>query len=171
LGAANAKWRTEDALPGKGRILAAGASFDGKFWIAGGAELVPGKGGKVERRYLADAHFHQPTKGWGRAPALPAPAVGAPSPAPADATGFYVLGGDDGSQLTAPPARHPGFSNKALRFDAKKGEWVGAGELAAPRVTVPVVEWDGAWVVPSGEARPGVRSPEVWRRRAAQNEK
>jgi hypothetical protein len=27
---------------------------------------------------------------------------------------------------------------------------------------VPLVRWRGAWVIPGGEMRPGVRSPEVW---------
>ncbi len=164
LSATEPKWREEEAIPGAGRILAVAASFEGKFWIAGGAELVANKDGKVERRYLKDAYFHEPTKGWGRCLPLPHAVVGAPSPAPSDDRGFYVLGGDDGSQLAAAPDRHRGFGKTVLRFDRKTRDWVEAGELAAPRVTVPVVVWGGAWVVPSGEVRPGVRSPEVWRK-------
>ena len=38
-----------------------------------------------------------------------------------------------------------------------------AAPTPAPRVTVPTVQWNGAWFVISGEQRPGVRSPEVWR--------
>ena len=30
------------------------------------------------------------------------------------------------------------------------------------RATAPVVEWQGRAVIPNGETRPGVRSPEVW---------
>ena len=163
LGDAKAKWREEEKMPGAGRILAVGASFEGKFWIAGGAELVADKDGNVTRRYLKDAAFHEPTKGWGRCLPLPHAVVGAPSPAPSDKTGFYILGGDDGSQLIVPFNRHKGFSKKVLRFDVKTRDWVEAGELSAPRVTVTLVVWDGAWVIPSGEMRPGVRSPEVWR--------
>ncbi len=162
LSNAQAKW-LEEKLPERGRILAVAASFEGKFWIAGGAELVANKDDKVERRYLKDAYFHEPTKGWGRCLSLPHAVVGAPSPAPVDKTGFYILGGDDGSQLTATPERHTGFNKKVLRFDSKKRDWVETGELTAPRVTVPLVAWNRVWVIPSGEVRPGVRSPEVWR--------
>ena len=162
LSDSNAKWRDEKPLPSGGRILAVAASFGGKFWIAGGAELVADKDGKAVRRYLTDAACYDPAKGWARVAALPHAVVAAPSPAPSDATGFYVLGGDNGSQLAAAPERHTGFSKKVLRFDAKKNDWVAAGELPAPRVTVPLVVWGGAWVIPGGEARPGVRSPDVW---------
>ena len=36
------------------------------------------------------------------------------------------------------------------------------GALPAARVTTPCVYWAGSWVIPSGEVRPGVCSPEVW---------
>lgn len=162
LGGAKAEWREEKPLPGSGRVLAVAASFGGKFWIAGGAELVAGEDGAVARRYLKDVACYEPAKGWTRCAPLPRAAAGAPSPAPSDERGFYVLGGDDGSQLDTAPARHRGFSKQVLRFDGKKNEWAEAGELAAPRVTVPLVAWNGAWVVPCGEVRPGVRSPQVW---------
>ena len=32
-----------------------------------------------------------------------------------------------------------------------------------PGQTVPTAQWNGVWLVVSGEQRPGVRSPEVWR--------
>lgn len=157
------KWRAAPPIPDAGRILAVAAAFDGKLWVAGGAELVTGKDGKTVRRYLKDVAFYEPTKGWKRAPALPHPAVGAPSPAPSDERGFYVLGGDDGSQLAAAPDAHKGFSKQVLRYDAPSGKWLAAGELTDPRVTAPCVRWNGAWVIPSGEVRPGGRSPEVRR--------
>ncbi|HEY1187049.1 MAG TPA: hypothetical protein VGE74_05295 [Gemmata sp.] len=163
LSAAKSEWHEEKPTPAPGRVLAVGAAFGGKFWLVGGAELLPDKDGKPIRRYLKGATFHDPTKGWGRGPELPRAVVAAPSPAPADAAGFYLLGGDDGSQLAAAPTRHTGFSKKVLRFDGKTGAWVEVGELTAPRVTAPCVRWRDAWVVSSGEVRPGVRSPEVWR--------
>ena len=164
LSAREPKWREEPPLPGAGRLLAVAAAFDGKFWVAGGAELVTGKDGKPARRYLKEVAYYEPTKGWGRSRALPRAVVGAPSPAPSDDMGFYVLGGDDGSQLTAAPDRHTGFSKKVLRYSGASGAWADTGEeLAAPRVTAPCVKWGAAWVVASGEVRPGVRSPAVWR--------
>jgi N-acetylneuraminic acid mutarotase len=156
------KWEGIDDCPGGGRMLAVAAGFDGSFWLVGGVDLVAGKDEKVERRYLNDAYRYTPGKGWERAADLPRPVAAAPSPTPSDAAGFSVLGGDDGSQVGVCPDRHRGFSKTVLRYDRKAAKWAEAGELPAPRVTVPVVRWDRAWVVPGGEVRPGVRSPEVW---------
>ncbi|HEV7281239.1 MAG TPA: hypothetical protein VGN57_13630 [Pirellulaceae bacterium] len=155
-------WKRREDLPGDGRILALAATCDGAFWIAGGAALVEGKGGSVARRYLTDAYRYDSGTGWKRIADLHFPSVAAPSPAPADARGFYVLGGDDGSRLGVAPEAHPGFSRQLLRYDVKGDRWNVAGRIPAPRVTAPCVPGFGGWIVPSGEMRPGVRSPEVW---------
>lgn len=161
LAATEPRWREIEACPGDGRMLSVAAVHEGAFWLVGGADLVV-KGEKIERRYLKDAYRYDSEKGWKRIADLPRPVVAAPSPAPTDATGFYVLGGDDGSQVEVGPDKHQGFSKKVLRYDSKTQKWAEAGELSAPRVTVPFVLWNASWVVPSGEVRPGVRSPEVW---------
>jgi N-acetylneuraminate epimerase len=149
--------------PGGGRMLAVAASMDGKFWLAGGADLVVGEGGKVQRRYLKDAYRYDPGRGWKRLGDLPHPVVAAPSPAPVDGSGFFLLGGDDGSKVGfSPPERHPGFAREILRLDRKTETWAEDGALTCPRATAPLVRWNDAWVMPSGEVRPGVRSPEVW---------
>jgi N-acetylneuraminate epimerase len=162
LSSKDPKWTELDIWPGGGRMLSVAAGFDGAFWMIGGVDLVVGQDEKIERRYLKDAYRFDPDKGWKRIADLPYPIVAAPSPAPADADGFAILGGDDGSQIGVGPEKHRGFSKTILRFDRTKEKWVEAGELSAPRVTVPCVVWNKAWVVPSGEMRPGVRSPEVW---------
>lgn len=162
LSMATPKWKIIDACPGDGRILAIAAGFNDAFWVAGGTNLVAGNSGTVERRYLKDAYRYDPGKGWKRIADLPHPVVAAPSPAPTDATGFYLLGGDDGSQVGTVPSEHRGFTKQVVRYDLKAEKWVHSGEIPAPRVTVPCVPWNDAWVVPSGETRPGIRSPEVW---------
>jgi N-acetylneuraminate epimerase len=162
LSAQAPKWERIDDCPGDGRILAVAAGFDDSFWLMGGAELVMGKGSKVERRYLTDAYRYNPGHGWKRIADLPHSVVAAPTPAPADASGFYLLGGDDGSQAGVSSDKHRGFSNTILRYNSKTTQWIEVGSMPAPRVTTPCVPWHGSWVVPSGEIRPGVRSPEVW---------
>lgn len=162
LSAKDAAWRDVGPYPGGGRILSVAAGGGGKLWVVGGAELVAGDDKKARRRYHRDGYSYEPAQGWKRIADLPTPTVAAPSPAPSDAAGFYVLGGDDGSQLDAPPERHRGFSNKIWRYSTADDRWREAGKLAAPRVTAPCVRWNKAWIVPSGERRPGIRSPEVW---------
>lgn len=162
LSAKEPRWSEVAAFPGSGRMLAVAAGFDGAFWLIGGVDLVTGHEGRVERSYLKDAYRFRQDTGWTRVADLPRPVVAAPSPAPSDALGFYVLGGDDGSQVGTAPEIHRGFSNKILRHDSKTATWVDAGVLPAPRVTTPCAVWHKRWVIPSGEMRPGVRSPEVW---------
>jgi N-acetylneuraminic acid mutarotase len=163
LAAAAPQWVEVEACPGGGRMLAVAASFDGAFWLVGGVDLVPGYGAAVERRYRKDAYRYDPEKGWKRVADLPHAAAAAPSPAPTEATGFSILSGDDGSKVGfTPPDRHPGFNRAILRYDGPAAKWVAAGELPFARVTVPFVQWNGRWVIPGGEVRPGVRSPDVW---------
>jgi len=117
---------------------------------------------KVERRYLRDAYRYHPGQGWKQLSDLPHPVTAAPSPAPTDASGIYILGGDDGLQIGGDLQRHRGFSKRVIRFDKQLAIWIEDGDLPASRVTVPCVTWRNAWVIPSGEMHPGVRSPEVW---------
>jgi N-acetylneuraminic acid mutarotase len=157
-------WQALEPMPGGGRMLATAAAVDGALFVAGGVDLFPGPDGKPLRRYLRHVLRFDPRGGWRHVADLPYPLAAAPSPAPSDGSGFYVLGGDDGTQLTTPPNEHRGFRRDIVRYDARNDRWARAGELPAARVTTPCVNWNGAWVVPGGEDRPGVRSPEVWSR-------
>jgi hypothetical protein len=93
---------------------------------------------------------------------LPYSVVAAPSPAPVDQNGIYLLGGDDGVQAATPPEKHRGFGSSALLYNQKLKQWALAGTIAAPRAALPCVFWTNGWVLPGGEERPGIRSPEVW---------
>jgi N-acetylneuraminate epimerase len=157
LSIAEIKWKECAPLPGGGRILPVAAACDGAFWVVGGAEIVDGK-----RSYLKDAYRFTPAAGWQRVADLPRPIVAAPSPAPSDSSGFFILGGDDGSQVNTPPQTHRGFSTDVFYYDVKSNYWTKARCLESPRVTTPCVRWNDSWVIPSGEIRPGIRSPEVW---------
>ena len=78
-------------------------------------------------------------------------------------SGFLlVIGGDDGAQVNTPPTAHRGFPRDVLAYDPKADVWRVAGEAPFSLVTTTAVEWNGRIVIPGGEARPGVRSPEVW---------
>lgn len=163
LVATKPQWRATDTWPGRGRMLAVAASFDDAFWLIGGCDLEVDPAGKLTRRYLQDAYRYDSKAGWKRVADLSRAVVAAPSPAPHDATGFYVLGGDDGAQLTAHPTKHRGFPKTILRYDPRDDEWRDGGVLPTSVVTVPCVAWRDAWVLTSGEVRPGVRTPQVWR--------
>jgi N-acetylneuraminate epimerase len=156
------RWRELEPCPGKPRILAVAAAVDGAFYMAGGAALEPANG-HIARVCLRDTWCYRPGAGWSRLADLPKPSVAAPSPAPGAGSEFFVVGGDDGSLAGFQPVeKHPGFPNMILAYDAARNLWRTNGETPAPRATVPVVRWQNRFVIPSGEMRPGVRSPEVW---------
>ncbi|MCX6878023.1 MAG: galactose oxidase [Verrucomicrobia bacterium] len=162
LAQAAPQWREWPPCPGKPRILAVAAAVDGAFYLAGGAALEP-TNGKVARVYLRDAWRYRPNHGWSRLADLPEPCVAAASPAPVADSAFFLIGGDDGSRVGFQPiGKHPGFAKSIFAYDTKTDSWRNAGENPAPRATLPTVWWRGGCVLPSGEIRPGVRSPEVW---------
>jgi N-acetylneuraminate epimerase len=162
LAAPQRQWKELEMCPGKPRILPVAAVANGAFHIAGGAGLEQ-TNGKVARVYLRDAWSYQPGSGWKRLADLPKPSVAAPSPAPVVGSEFFIVGGDDGSLAGFTPIeKHPGFPRTIVTYDARTSSWSTGGEIPASRATLPAVFWQGRWVLPSGEARPGVRSPEVW---------
>jgi SSS family transporter len=163
LNSRDAGWRELEPWPGPGRILATAGVQGRSFYLFGGASLKAGADGKPERVWLRDAYCYTPGRTWKRISGLPRPVVAAPSPAPVLGQSHLVLlGGDDGSQVTAPPDEHRGFSRDALAYHTITDTWRSLGELPFGLVTTPTVEWNGSMVVPGGEARPGIRSNEVW---------
>lgn len=156
-------WRELPPLPGRARLLAAGAAYEGGFYVMGGVALEPNGEGKIARVYLRDAWSYREGRGWEALPDLPKPSVAAPTPAPVVDGRILLLGGDDGSRVGFQPIeKHPGFPATTLAYDVAGRRWSEAGATPAPRATLPCVEWNSAWIFPSGEVRPGVRSPEVW---------
>ena len=145
-------------------MLAVAAVQDKSFFIVGGADLASDASGKPVRRYLMDAYRTKPGQGWTRIANLPRPSVAAPSPAPAiGQSNFLILGGDDGSLVDfKPPELHPGFPKSILAYDTITGTWKSDGEMPAAHVTTTMTLWNHRFVMPTGEVRPGVRSPVVW---------
>ena len=164
LSEAQPRWRELEPWPGPARMLAVAAVQDQSFFLASGAGLSGDAQGKPVRKYLSDAYRYQPRQGWKRVADLPRPAVAAATPAPViGQSSILIIGGDDGSLVTfQPPEKHPGFSKSILVYDTTIDSWRTNGEVPAPRAVLPTTFWQGCWVFPNGEARPGVRSPEVW---------
>ena len=116
------------------------------------------------RRYLTDAYSYRPATGWKQLADIPRPAVAAPSPAPVlGSSQILVLSGDDGTKLGFQPLdQHPGFAKDILAYHTVSNTWSKVGEVPCTQVTVPAVAWQGRHVIPNGEIRPGVRTPDVW---------
>ncbi len=157
-----AGWQTLAPLPAAPRFLAVAAADGGDFFLFGGVALVQ-RDGKTVRDYLHDAWCYRTGSGWERLPNLPRPLAAAASPAPTMGDEFLLLPGDDGSLAGfQPPARHPGFHRRMLAYNRRTQTWRDAGKAPFAHVTTPCVPWRGRHIIPSGEVRPGVRSPAVW---------
>jgi N-acetylneuraminate epimerase len=157
-------WQVLPPCPGPARILATMGVLDDVVFVFSGAALKPGPDGKAAREWLKDAWKYKAEVGWQRLADLPRAAVAAPSPAPMRDGRLLVLGGDDGALIHfEPKEKHPGFPRDVLAYDWAKDHWSEQGELPFSLVTTPCVLWHGKIVIPGGEARPGKRSPQVWR--------
>jgi N-acetylneuraminate epimerase len=156
-------WREIKPVPGKPRILPVAAAHGDAFFLFGGVALEPDATGRVQRVYLRDAWRYRDREGWKRLSDLPKTLAAAPSPAPVVNGRALLLAGDDGSKFGFQPVeKHPGWPRTILTYDFARDRWSDSGEVPAPRATVPCIAWRGLFVVPNGEVRPGVRSPEVW---------
>jgi SSS family transporter len=159
------QWRELPPWPGPERMLSTAAVQDGAFYLSSGASLASSTDGKPVRSYLTDAYRYRPKDGWTRIADLPRAAVAAASPAPAlGQSSFLVLGGDDGTLVDFHPLdQHPGFPKTMMAYHTITDTWKTlSNELPASHVTTSSIWWQGQHVIPSGEIRPGVRSPEVW---------
>ncbi len=155
-------WRELPAWPGPERMLATAGAGGGAFFLFSGARLLVGADGKTAREWLRDAYRYTPGAGWRRIADLPRVAVAAPSPAAEAGGKLLVFGGDDGAQVSVAPTAHRGFPRDTLAYDPAADAWTRAGDVPFSLVTTTLAVWHGAIVVPGGEARPGVRSTEVW---------
>lgn len=163
LDAPNARWQELEPWPGPGRMLSVAGVMDGDFYLLSGASLAVGPSGKPVRTYLRDAYRYRPGKGWSRIADLPRAAVAAPSPATAIDGHLVFFSGDDGAHVNfAPVSKHPGFPRTALSYDAAKNLWTESEGIPFSRVTAPMIPWRDHLVIPNGETRVRVRTPEVW---------
>ena len=61
-------------------------------------------------------------------------------------------------------AAHSGFGREVFAYDTRRDTWrVAAQATLPPQVTTVAVRWGDAIVIPSGEVRPGVRTPSIVR--------
>lgn len=179
------KWIEWEALGwpegARGRMHAVAGVREGRFYLFGGRDKAAGDEEADERIFALDWlrdcwELEVATGKWRRLADLPEGRSAAPVKAmPVGGDSFLVLGG-----VTVPLLReevrkrpeingqgmaHSGFSREILCYHRVVDRWVVVGEFALeglfPPVTAPVVFHDGRVIVPSGEIKPGVRSPQV----------
>jgi SSS family transporter len=180
LGNPAAGWREREPLPGRGRMLAVAGVLDGALHVFGGVDLEAGADDMLQRVYLRDAWSYRPGEGWRRLADMPTALAGGPTPAIAAGSAHLLVPGGDAGTHTTLVARlrdaHPGFTRDIWAYHSITDTWTLAGHMPHapgpdpatdpnaglwPPVTVPVVAWQGHWVIANGEVRPGVRTPRV----------
>lgn len=171
----SAEWRTLPTWPGDPRTVAVAASDGRRFYLMSGrAQHDDGSW-----TLYTDAYAYDPARArWQRIADLPwcimaGVAVG-------DRNGVTAYAGDgdverwdliqkytaDGRNdlVTWLQDHHSGFNSDVLGYDPRRDSWAVVDSFpGASQVTTPAVEWDGDLVIASGEIRPGVRTPAVWR--------
>ena len=168
----------EDA---RGRMYPVAGVKGGKLYLFGGRDFAESEEKDINRifglDFLKDCWELNLSLGtWRRLADLPEAKSAAPSMAvPLGASSLLMLGGVPvdfwRAQVAARPEingqgmEHPGFPASILSYNTVADQWTEAGSLPlkgtfAP-VTTPVVFWDGKVIIPTGEIKPGVRSPQV----------
>jgi len=174
-------WKELPVWQGPARMLSVAAGVEGRFYLFSGTSLTENKADKsVNRTYLKDAHCYAPkTNQWTQLTDLPHATVAAPTPAFMADNQLVILGGDTGENANNNlilKDKHPGFSTDILGFDRINNQWKSLQSFPAKiksdaetnpnkstylPVTTPLVSWQGGYVIPGGEARPGTRTPRV----------
>lgn len=167
LSADAAQWDVLEPWPGPARADPVAGALDGAFYLFSGVESSPDGSGGVSLRFLRDAYRFVPGSGWEQLADLPHAVAAAPSPAAAlGPSHLAVFGGNDGSDVSRVQElrdRHPGFRRDVLAYHTITDTWASLDSLPAAHVTTTLVRWGDDLIVPSGEIRPGTRSPEVYR--------
>lgn len=170
-------WQIAPSWPGPERTQPVAAAHKGQFYLFSGNQLQSETADDGTERavrvlpFLRDAYRFTPSADivggeWQRLADLPRAAVAAASPAPAVGLAHLLLMGgvDTETARHTDMATYPAFRHDLLAYHIDSDQWVTLGKLpdGASRVTVPTTFWRGQWVIPSGEKKPGIRSPKVY---------
>jgi SSS family transporter len=168
-------WKVLAPWPGPSRMLSVAGTLNGAFYLFSGVHTEG-----TQRQYLQDAYRYTPGVGWTRLADLPHAIAAAPSPAfTAGQSHLLVFGGDDGRYFARNMElqhKHPGFTGSIMGYNVITDSWASFGNLPVKKkenaaddpnastwapVTTPAVFWQGKLILPTGEARPAVRTPRV----------
>lgn len=184
---AQAEWEQLPPCPGPARhqpvaAVQALGSGEEQFFLFSGIHLRWLDDGSVDNatsEYLADGFRFDPAENrWTRIHDLPPPAdvasenlpdailktgqpVAAATAVPSGQSHILVFSGSHGRESGTPLAeRHP-FPRDVLAYHTITDTWTHIGKMPIGVVTTTAVTWNDSVVIPSGEIRPGVRTPAV----------
>ncbi|MEQ4204319.1 galactose oxidase [Actinopolymorpha sp. B17G11] len=180
-------WTEHEPWPGDPRTVAVAASDGRRFYLLSGRALRA----DGSWQFYTDAYAYDPgRRHWTRIADLPWCITA--GLATGDTSGLVAYTGDRdfdrwtriqevGAWRDEAPAgsqewarrndvlswiqdHHTGFNTDVLGYDPRRDRWSVVGSFPGPpQVTTPAVTWGGDTVIVSGEIRPGVRTPTIWR--------
>ena len=163
-------WKELPAWPGPSRgfnILAAqNNGREDQVFLFSGRRV----GENDELEFLKDAYAYSPSNSsWKRLEDSPA-CMMAGEAIPAGENHILIVGGADGSLFHAADDlkdEHPGFPKQVWAYNALTDSWRKSGEVPQNHVTTQVAKWGEDYIIASGEVRPRVRTPVIWKVTAA----
>ncbi len=158
------KWEILPGCPGPPRAFNITVSLNNSespsVFVMGGRYEVSGG-----TKFLEDCwEFKPQTQRWIARASLPR-AICAGTAIGMSDTEIIVLSGDDGSLYTRTDElkdAHPGFPLITYVFNTQENVWREAAASPANQVTTLATVFAGQVIIPSGEIRPRVRTPNVW---------
>ena len=168
--AAQRKWTSVEPWPGTPRnkawIVAQKQGGKEYLYLFGGEYSTSDSHGQINRTYLRDVYRFDPTAkrgaAWKRMNDLPKPLAASQGVAVGDST-ILLISGSSGLHVYKPVDIRPLFSTDVMAYDTNEDKFSYAGEIPLGIVTTAATIFDGSVVVPSGEIRPGIRTPLVQR--------
>lgn len=165
----DANWQTLEAWPGPERFYAVVAASRDSIYIMSGMQRTTDAAGKVKLACLTDGYRYQPsshgnTGKWTKMADLPRAHAASPGPAMmVDDRWLVIIGGGVDDEVLARPMTERGVFPKTITaYDTHKNTWQSVGTISESPVATALVRWGDELVVPTGEIRSGVRSPQVW---------
>lgn len=158
------EWQPIEPWPGSERAFSALVTLGDALHLVGGRHLDA----TGETVFLSEHFRFVPDDSggtWTKLADHPAPLAAGTAAAFGDNT-LVTLAGADGSLFAKSDELkddHPGFPKAIHAYDAVSDDWFSVGEMPANQVTTEAVPWRGGVFIASGEVRPRVRTPDVWR--------
>lgn len=167
------QWKELPAIPGPNRafamVVAQHDGFNDAIYVIGGRRDADG-----ETQFLKDVwEFVPKTQTWRQRNDAPR-AMMAGEAIDVGQSHIFVLSSADESNWGKEDElkdNHPGFPKQAFAYHTITDSWVSLGETPASPVTTNAVRWGKSIILPSGEVRPRVRSPHIWKITATTPEK
>jgi SSS family transporter len=162
------EWRSLTPWPGEARIKAVGAAQqDGQatthFYLFSGEIPTKNAEGGTDLRYMTDGFRYDPASDqWEEIAPLEKP-VAAGTALPVGPTHVLVFSGSTGEFVTGRTQDHPEFPKTVLAYHTITDTWAVADEMPQSVVTTMAVQWGSDIIIPSGEIKPGIRTPKVQR--------